>query len=61
MYQYGTGFKSTSLRNYPLEKKDCRYVLDETLIKVGPEYIWLWVAIEPKTKGILKINISKEK
>jgi hypothetical protein len=27
------------------------YVLDETtIIKAGSEYIWLWVAIEPKNK-----------
>ncbi len=23
------------------------FIIDETLIKVGSEYIWLWVAIEP--------------
>ena len=35
--------------------------MDETIIKVGPEYIWIWVAIEPKHKEILGINISKER
>jgi len=35
-------------------------VLDETIIKAGSEYIWLWVAIEPKNKEILGISISKE-
>jgi putative transposase len=35
---------------------------DETLIKVGSEYVWLgWVAIEPKTKQILALSISKER
>ena len=34
---------------------------DETVIKVGPEYIWVWVAIEPKDKEILGISISKER
>jgi putative transposase len=37
------------------------YVIDETLIKVGSDYIWLWVIIEPKDKEILAINISKER
>jgi len=37
------------------------YVLDETIIKAGSEYIWLWVAIEPKNKEILGISISKER
>jgi len=36
-------------------------VLDETIIKAGSEYIWLWVAIEPKNKEILGISISKER
>ena len=37
------------------------YVLDETIIKAGSEYIWLWVVIEPKNKEILGISISKER
>ena len=37
------------------------YVLDETIIKAGSEYIWLWVAIEPKNKEILGISISKKR
>ena len=35
--------------------------MDETLIKVGSEYVWLWVAIEPKNKEILALNISRER
>jgi putative transposase len=33
------------------------------LIKVvdSSEYIWLWVAIEPESKGILGFSISKER
>jgi putative transposase len=27
---------------------------------VGSEYIWLWIAIEPKDKEIISITISKE-
>ena len=37
------------------------YVIDETIIKVGSEYIWLWAAIESETKNILAISISKER
>src|SRR5215210_6018767 len=37
------------------------YLVDETLIKVGSEYIWLWVAIEPENREILALNISKER
>jgi len=42
-------------------KKISEFVIDETLIKVGSEYIWLWVAIEPKNKEILALTISKER
>jgi putative transposase len=35
---------------------------DETLIKVGSEFIWLcWVAIEPWNKRIFGFDVSKEK
>ncbi len=30
-------------------KRISEFIIDETLFKVGSEYIWLWVAIEPKT------------
>jgi putative transposase len=44
------------------KKKISEYVIDETVIKVGQEYIWLWVAIEPtKDREILAISISKER
>jgi putative transposase len=42
------------------KKKISEYVIDETIIKVGPEYIWVWVAIEHENKEILGISISKE-
>ena len=35
--------------------------MDETLLKVGSEYIWLWIAIEPENKHILALTISKER
>jgi putative transposase len=36
------------------------YIVDETLIKAGSEYIWLWVAIDPTDRGILALTIFKE-
>ena len=36
------------------------YIIDETIIKVGSNHIWLWIAIEPTTKEILGISISLE-
>ena len=37
------------------------FIVDETIIKVGSEYIWLWITIEPKNKEILALTISKER
>ncbi len=37
------------------------FIIDETLIKVGPQYIWLWVAIDAKSKEILALSVSKER
>ena len=36
--------------------------MDETLINVGSELIWLeWIAIEPENSQILAVSVSKEK
>ncbi len=45
----------------PKKKKIDEYILDETIVKVGSKYIWLWVAIEPENKEILRLSISKER
>ena len=42
-------------------KRITEFIIDETVIQVGSEYIWLWVAIESKIKEILALNISKER
>jgi putative transposase len=36
-------------------------VVDETLLKVGNQYAWLWVAIGPVNKVILGIRVSFER
>jgi putative transposase len=41
-------------------RKIKEYIIDETVIKVGSELIWLWVVIEPTNKQILSFRISKE-
>ena len=43
------------------KRKIEKFIIDETLIKVGSEFIWLWVAIEPRDKMILGIRISIER
>jgi transposase-like protein len=41
--------------------EDQLHIFDETVIKVGYELIWIWVAIEPYNKGILGFSISTER
>ncbi len=41
--------------------KISEFIVDETQIKVGSEYIWLWIAIEPENKEIVGLRISKER
>jgi putative transposase len=36
-------------------------LLDETLIRISSQYVWLWVAIEPNNKQILHIDMSIER
>ena len=48
--------KISSKRN-----KVAEFVIDETIIKAGSEFVWLWVAIEPKDKAILALTASKER
>ena len=42
-------------------KKVSEYIVDETMLKVGSAYIWLWIAIEPENKQILVSYVSKER
>ncbi|CAN5640664.1 hypothetical protein BH18THE1_BH18THE1_17850 [soil metagenome] len=44
-----------------MKRKVSEYIIDEAMLKVGSEFIWLWVAIEPKNKQILALSISKER
>ncbi|KAA2281217.1 DDE-type integrase/transposase/recombinase [Candidatus Nitrosocosmicus agrestis] len=43
------------------KRKILEYIVDETLIMIGSEYIWIWVAIEPENRQILSLSISKER
>jgi transposase-like protein len=41
MFLFVTGYKNIILRKYPQRKRKSQYVMDETVIKVGSEFIWL--------------------
>ena len=48
---------SSSKSCHQKEKDILEFVIDETLIKVGSEYIWLWVAIELERENSRTIHI----
>jgi putative transposase len=41
--------------------KVSEFIVDETVFKVGNEFVILWIAIEPLDKTILGIHISAER
>jgi len=41
--------------------KISEYIVDETILQVGTEYIWLWVAIESENGQILAQDITQER
>ena len=43
------------------KKQVTEYIVDETILQVGSEFTWLWVAIEPQNMQILAQNITKER
>jgi putative transposase len=63
MYQFGTGYRSMykPKKIFERKKKIEEFIIYETLIKIGSELIWLWVAIGLESKEILGIRISKER
>jgi putative transposase len=56
---------STLQANKAMEEEKKRkvsgFIVDETLIRVGRELVWLWIAIEPIEKVILDMHISFER
>ncbi|MER5175208.1 MAG: DDE-type integrase/transposase/recombinase [Candidatus Nitrosocosmicus sp.] len=42
-------------------KRIAEFIIDETTLNVGSNYIWLWIAIESTNKEIVGLNISMER
>jgi len=55
----GIGFNDKSQKKiFQSRRTISEFIIDETLIKAGSNYVWLWVAIEPRNKMILGIRKS---
>ena len=42
-------------------KRISAFIIDETVIQIGNQHFWLWIAIEPVNSSVLGIYISKER
>ena len=42
-------------------KRISAFIIDETVIQIGNQHVWLWIAIEPVHKSVLGIHISEKK
>ena len=61
MFLFGTGFNDIISQVRYLKKRKkvlSEFIIDETLLKVRNEFVWLWIAIESIDKIILGIRIS---
>src|SRR5690349_7614733 len=56
------GFKGNKPRKIiQSRKRIAEFIIDETLIKAGNEYVWLlWIAVKSANKTVLEIRISFE-
>ena len=62
MLQYGSGFRNFVIKRCHHQREiRSQYIVDETLLKVGSELIWLWVAIEPENGQILAQNMTQDR
>lgn len=43
------------------EKEDRILIVDETLIKISNQFVWIWIAIDSTDKIILGVHISIER
>ena len=62
MSQSGTGFRGIIPERFPpqTKKRISEFIIDETMLKAGSEYIWLWmVALEPENRQILALFLPK--
>ena len=64
MFQFGSGYSIIIHKKYTVKEKGwiSEFIIDETLIQIGKDYFWLWVAIiEPSNKEVLRIHLSLER
>jgi len=58
----GIGYKGLVVhRPMYRRKRVSAFIIDETIIQIGSQHFWLWIAIEPIHSSVLGIYISNER
>jgi putative transposase len=47
-------------RTFYKRRKVSEFIIDETQIKIGENYFWIWVAIEPDNKASLLLIFQQK-
>ncbi len=58
--QFGNGFKEKQ-EIARKRKRISGFIIDETIVKIGSNYMWIWVAIELKSREILALKHIQRK
>jgi putative transposase len=53
--QFGNGFKDKNQEIARKRKRLSGLIIDETIVKIGSNYMWIWVVIELKSREILAL------
>ena len=61
IWKWIQNFRHKKISSTRRRNKISEYIVDETILQVGPEYIWLWVAIKPENRQILAQDITQER
>jgi transposase-like protein len=61
MLQFGNGFKVTNPRKLLEREKEYLNLSSMKVVMIGSTYMWIWVAMEPESKHILAVTVSKER
>jgi transposase-like protein len=61
MLLYGNGSRDSIQDVFTVVKEYLLFLIDDTMVQIGPDQAWLWVAVEPIHRQILGVYISRHR
>jgi transposase-like protein len=61
MLLYGNGSRDSIQDVFTVVKEYLLFLIDETMVQIGPDQAWLWVAVEPIHRQIPGVYISRHR